>query len=73
MNYRLPEISDEEVLQEYIQEHYNNNENNISTSLGLSSSEYKKWVETIQTNAVTGDILWGKSFLYLCFEGCSNY
>ncbi len=68
MIYRLPEINDKEILQEYVQEHYDNNETSISASLGLSTSEYSDWVETIQRNAMVGDEFWGKSLLYLCFD-----
>lgn len=68
MVYRLPEISDKNILQEYVQEHYDNNEIGISASLGLSTSDYADWVETIQRNAMVGDELWGKSLLYLCFD-----
>lgn len=68
MIYRLPEINDKEILQEYVQEHYDNNETSISASLGLSTSEYSDWVETIQRNAMVGDEFLGKSLLYLCFD-----
>ncbi|MBP3604160.1 MAG: GNAT family N-acetyltransferase [Lachnospiraceae bacterium] len=68
MIYRLPEISDKNILQEYVQEHYDNNETSISASLGLSFSEYPDWVEKIQKNALIGDEIWGKSLLYLCFD-----
>ena len=47
MIYRLPEISDKSILQEYMQEHYDNKENSISASLGLPASEYADWVERI--------------------------
>ncbi len=68
MIYRLPEIGDKEILQEYVQEHYDNKENSISASLGLTSIEYSEWIEKIQGNALMGDELWGKSLLYLCFD-----
>lgn len=68
MVYRLPEIGDKSILQEYMQEHYDNKENSISASLGLPASDYNDWVEKIQRNAVVGDEQWGKSLLYLCFE-----
>ena len=68
MIYRLPEISDKEIVQEYVQEHYDYKESSISASLGLSSSEYSDWVEKIQKNALIGDEIWGKSLLYLCFD-----
>ena len=67
MVYRLPEISDKNILLEYVQEHYDNNEFGISASMGLSSSEYDKWVEKIRKNASIGDMEWGKSLLFLCF------
>ena len=67
MVYRLPEISDKSILLEYVQEHYDNNEFGISASMGLSSSEYDKWVEKIRKNASVGDMEWGKSLLFLCF------
>ena len=68
MIYRLPEISDKSILQEYIQEHYDNKETGISASLGLPIMEYTDWVEKIQRNASEGDEQWGKSLLYLCFD-----
>lgn len=68
MEYRLPELTDKRILQEYMQEHYDNNESSISASLGLPASEYSEWVEKIQKNASIGDDQWGKSLLYLCFE-----
>ncbi len=68
MIYRLPEINDKAMLQEYVQEHYENKETSISASLGLSSSEYSDWVEKMQRNASVGDEEWGKSLLYLCFD-----
>lgn len=68
MNYRLPEISDEEMLFKYMQEHYDNGENSISASLGLPASYYSDWVEKIWNNASVGDDEWGKSLTYLCFD-----
>lgn len=68
MNYRLPEISDETALREYVQEHCRNGETNISASLDLSVSDYSDWVERIWNNASFGDDEWGKSLTYLCFD-----
>ena len=68
MVYRLPQIDDISILQEYMQEHYDNKENSISASLGLPASEYHDWVEKIHRNAMVGDEQWGNSLLYLCFE-----
>ena len=60
MVYRLPEIGDKKILQEYMQEHYDNKENSISASLGLPASDYSDWVEKIQRNALVGDEQWGE-------------
>ena len=68
MIYRLPALSDQELLQAYVQEHYDHKETGISASLGLTSSVYADWVEKIRQNASLGDEQWGKSLLYLCFE-----
>ncbi|MBR0461717.1 MAG: GNAT family N-acetyltransferase [Erysipelotrichaceae bacterium] len=68
MRCRLPEISDESILQEYVKEHFDNGEKSISASMGLSSSVYSEWVEKIHRNADTGDSTFGRSLLYLCFD-----
>lgn len=68
MIYRLPEIDDKDMLNEYIQEHYDNGETSISASLGLSVSDYAEWIEKIHRNALIGDEAWGRSLLYLCFH-----
>lgn len=68
MTYRLPEPSDKEIIQAYIQDHFDNGENSISASLGLMVQEYNEWVQKIQSNSTTGDKDWGKSLLYLCFQ-----
>lgn len=68
MIYRLPEMKDKEILQEYMQEHYDNKETSISASLGLPAMEYTDWLKKIQRNASEGDEQWGKSLLYLCFD-----
>lgn len=68
MNYRLPLISDEKMLCEYMQEHYDNGETSISASMDISASDYSDWVEKMRNNASVGDDEWGKSLLYLCFD-----
>ncbi len=68
MIYRLPEIRDQDELQNYVQEHCDHHEAGISASMGLTSSRYSDWVEKIHQNALAGDELWGKSLLYLCFD-----
>lgn len=68
MIFRLPEWGDRDILRSYVQEHYDHSEQSISASMGLASSDYAAWVEKIQKNAAVGDDVWGKSFLYLCFD-----
>lgn len=68
MIYRLPQKSDRDILQAYVQEHYEYGETSISASLGLSSSDYVEWVAKIHNNASEGDEEWGASLLYLCFD-----
>ena len=68
MIYRLPQIKDEKLINDYIQEHYEQGEKSISASYGLTSSEYKQWVAKINRNAVEGDERFGKSLLLLCFD-----
>ncbi len=68
MEYRLPEIKDEDILKAYVREHHDNGETSISASLGLLSSDYTEWVAKIKNNALSGDEQWGKSLLFLCFD-----
>lgn len=71
MTYRMPEAGggDRERLCEYVREHRENGEIDISASHGLNDSEYSEWVGKIHKNASEGDGTWGKSLLYLCLEG----
>lgn len=68
MFFRLPEMSDKEMLCAYVREHHDNGETSVTASMGLSSSEYEEWVEKIRRNAAAGDPEWGRSLLYLCFD-----
>ena len=68
MTYRLPTINDEYILKEYVQEHFDNNENRISASHALTSTEFSAWVEKMQNSALIGDEDFGKFFDYLCFD-----
>lgn len=69
MNYRLPEISDEPILREYVREHRDHGETSISASMGLAAADIREWVEMIHRNASIGNGEWGRSLLYLCFDG----
>lgn len=68
MEYRLPKIEDKELIQLYIEEHYSNDEQEISASNMLTSMEYEKWIEKINNDANIGDEIWGKSLTYLVFD-----
>jgi predicted acetyltransferase/isopentenyldiphosphate isomerase len=67
LTYRLPTIEDEKLLQEYIQEHKNNGENHISASIGLTTMDYKDWVDKAHRMAKEPQGPWGRSYLFLCF------
>ena len=69
MIFRLPKMSDKEMLDEYVREHHDSGEESVTASMGLSSSDYAEWVEKIRRNAAEGDAEWGRSLLYLCFDG----
>ena len=47
MRYRLPEKKDKQKLEEYINEHLENNEKEITASMGLGTMPYEKWLESI--------------------------
>lgn len=66
--FRLPEIHDEGILQDYIQEHYDYGEKSISASHGLTASEYAEWVDKIKRYTLEGDEVLGKALVFLCFE-----
>lgn len=68
MIYRLPTNEDKELLSKYVQEHYDNNETNISASMGLTKTDFFEWVKNINNNATNGNEEFGKNLLYLCFD-----
>lgn len=45
MEYRLPMMSDKEIIKEYIEDHYSHNEKSLSASNMLTSMEYEDWVK----------------------------
>ena len=53
MIYRLPELSDKEMLMAYVSEHWDNGENSISASVGMLAGEFSDWVRNIHKNAST--------------------
>ena len=68
MEYRLPKIEDQEILIDYVNEHYDNNETRISASMGLAKLDFYEWVKIIKNNATVGNKELGKNLLYLCFD-----
>ncbi|MEE3472620.1 MAG: hypothetical protein VZR24_18405 [Butyrivibrio hungatei] len=62
MIYRLPELSDKEILMDYVSEHRTNGENSISASVGMLAGEFSDWVNKIHKNASIGNEEWGRSF-----------
>ena len=68
MKYRLPKLEDKNQVYEYIREHYENNEKSLSASNGLTSMNYKDWVEKINRNVTVPDEVWGKSLTYFVFD-----
>ena len=45
MIFRFPTINDKEILEDYVQKHYENNEKNIHASNMLTSLDYNSWVK----------------------------
>ena len=68
MEYRLPKLEDKMLIESYIEEHYNNNEQEISASNMLTSMKWEDWIEKINNDANIGDKDWGKSLTYLALD-----
>lgn len=68
MEIRLPEITDKEEIISYIEDHYSHNENSLSASNMLTSTNYEDWVKKIYQNVNIPDEVWGKSYTYLVFN-----
>ncbi|MBR5048638.1 MAG: GNAT family N-acetyltransferase [Erysipelotrichaceae bacterium] len=67
LEYRLPQLSDRDILQDYVREHHDNGEQSLSASHGLSSMDFDRWVSLMHENALTGDKERGRMLVYLCF------
>ena len=68
MEIRLPEITDKEEIISYIEDHYSHNENSLSASNMLTSTNYEDWVKRFHQNVNIPDEVWGKSYTYLVFN-----
>ena len=69
MEYRLPTLSDYELLKDYVEEHYSNHERSISASFGMTNMEYNDWVSKVTRNCEIADDEWGRYYLYLVLDG----
>lgn len=69
MDYRLPQAGDEALLRDYVREHAEHGERSISASMGLAASDVGEWIARMRSSASTGEAGWGRSLLYLCFDG----
>jgi predicted acetyltransferase len=61
MELRKPILSDKEKLLDYIKEHHDNGEINISASNGITSMEYEMWLEKLKNDEEGKNIEWGIS------------
>lgn len=68
LTYRLPELGDERLLREYLEEHYTAGEKSVSASMRLPVTPFEEWVEQMKKNAEEGNEAWGKSHALLCFD-----
>lgn len=68
MVFRLPQIEDEAMLFDYVQEHCKNSETSIAASRALTSQPFSDWVSRMHRNAQEGDETFGKSLMLLCME-----
>lgn len=65
MKYRLPELSDRQEIELYIQEHYAHGETNLSATNMLTSMSFESWIKKVHDNVNKPDSIWGKSLTYL--------
>ena len=68
MELRKPILSDKEKLLDYIKEHHDNGEINISASNGITSMEYEMWLEKLKNDEEGKNIEWGISETYILVD-----
>lgn len=68
LTYRLPELSDEQMLRDYLDEHYAAGEKSVSASMRLPVTPFAEWTALMKNNAEEGNETWGRSCTLLCFE-----
>ncbi len=69
LTFRLPELRDREILEQYIAEHLDIGETDITASMDLATTEFSRWVKTMQFNSYAGDPDLGRTRTLLCFDG----
>jgi predicted acetyltransferase len=65
MQFRLPRPEDEPLLRDYVREHLDHGETDITASHGLTTMAFADWIAEISRNAEIGDPEYGKSLLLL--------
>lgn len=65
IEFLLPSLNDKILVEEYVQEHYDNGEIRISASMTLTSAPYEKWVDYVHSLARDGSPKWGHTTIYL--------
>lgn len=68
MYCRFPTMNDQEMIDEYINEHYIHNETNLHASCDVNLMDYREWIKKIEANKNNGDKLFGKFYTYLVFS-----
>ena len=66
---RLPEMTDRQILQEYMEEHYAAGESKVSASMRLPVTPFEEWTALMKRNAEIPDETWGRSYTLLCLDG----
>ena len=68
LTFRLPELTDRQIIQHYIREHLEHGEHSISASLHLMNMSFDDWVYYAHSLKSEGAEGWGRSYLLLCFN-----
>ena len=68
LNFRLPELSDKQIIRSYIREHLEHGEHSISASIHLMDMKFDDWVYYVHSLQQEGPEGWGRSHLLLCFD-----
>lgn len=69
LSYRLPNVSDKDALQEYLDEYFLIGEREVILAQDLLLEDCEEWIKLIENNATVGNEEFGKSLLLLCHSG----